>query len=89
MPRPATAPDGDLSRARAFRRRAAVEERARRAVTAAVEERARRAVAAAVEERARHAAAAAVEWLDEDRTEPHEVVLTPRLAVRGTIAESR
>ncbi|MGW7425610.1 hypothetical protein ACWGJB_37225 [Streptomyces sp. NPDC054813] len=30
-----------------------------------------------------------VERLDEDRIEPHEVVLTPRLVVRGTLAEPR
>ncbi|MEU9449087.1 LacI family DNA-binding transcriptional regulator [Streptomyces sp. NPDC048277] len=41
------------------------------------------------EEQARQAVAAAVERLDEDRTEPHEVVLTPHLVVRGTIAAPR
>ncbi|MBI0312691.1 MULTISPECIES: LacI family DNA-binding transcriptional regulator [Streptomyces violaceusniger group] len=39
-------------------------------------------------EQARHAVTAAVERLDQDRnrTEPREVVLTPRLVVRGTTA---
>ncbi len=32
---------------------------------------------------------AAVERLDQDRAEPREVVLTPELVVRGTIAEPR
>ncbi|WP_369173941.1 LacI family DNA-binding transcriptional regulator [Streptomyces sp. R28] len=41
------------------------------------------------QEQARHAVAAAVERLDQDRTEPREVVLTPQLVVRGTIAEPR
>jgi DNA-binding LacI/PurR family transcriptional regulator len=40
-------------------------------------------------EQARYAVAAAVERLDQDRTEPREVVLTPQLVVRGTIAEPR
>lgn len=38
-------------------------------------------------EQARYAVAAAVERLDEDRTEPREVVLTPHLVLRGTTAE--
>ena len=38
-------------------------------------------------EQARYAVAAAVERLDQDRAEPREVVLTPQLVVRGTIAE--
>uniref|UniRef100_UPI003CC5509B LacI family DNA-binding transcriptional regulator n=1 Tax=Streptomyces sp. NEAU-NA10 TaxID=3416050 RepID=UPI003CC5509B len=38
-------------------------------------------------EQARHAVAAAVERLDQDRTEPREVVLPPHLVVRGTTAE--
>ncbi|CAM5234342.1 LacI family DNA-binding transcriptional regulator [Streptomyces aurantiogriseus] len=38
------------------------------------------------EEQARHAVTAAVERLDQDRTEPREVVLAPRLVVRGTTA---
>ncbi|MGY0064422.1 LacI family DNA-binding transcriptional regulator [Streptomyces sp. LZ34] len=38
-------------------------------------------------EQARHAVAAAVERLDQGRTEPREVVLTPHLVVRGTTAE--
>ncbi|TPQ23655.1 LacI family DNA-binding transcriptional regulator [Streptomyces sporangiiformans] len=38
-------------------------------------------------EQARHAVAAAVERLDEGRTEPREVVLTPHLVIRGTMAE--
>ncbi|WEO93545.1 LacI family DNA-binding transcriptional regulator [Streptomyces sp. FXJ1.172] len=37
-------------------------------------------------EQARHAVTAAVERLDQDRTEPREVVLTPHLVVRGTTA---
>ncbi|WP_405609116.1 LacI family DNA-binding transcriptional regulator [Streptomyces sp. NBC_00076] len=37
-------------------------------------------------DQARHAVAAAVERLDEGRTEPREVVLTPRLVARGTTA---
>ncbi|MGW4756240.1 LacI family DNA-binding transcriptional regulator [Streptomyces chartreusis] len=40
-------------------------------------------------EQARYAVAAAVERLDQDRAEPREVVLTPELVVRGTIAEPR
>ncbi|KUO05769.1 hypothetical protein AQJ67_02780 [Streptomyces caeruleatus] len=40
-------------------------------------------------EQARSAVAAAVERLDQDRTLAREVVLTPRLVVRGTIAEPR
>ncbi|TQE30974.1 LacI family DNA-binding transcriptional regulator [Streptomyces ipomoeae] len=43
-------------------------------------------VSQSAREQARHAVAAAVERLDEDRTEPREVVLTPRLVVRGTTA---
>ncbi|MDO0934973.1 LacI family DNA-binding transcriptional regulator [Streptomyces sp. DG2A-72] len=39
-------------------------------------------------EQARHAVAAAVERLDQDRTEPREVVLPPRLVVRGSTIES-
>ncbi|MFE1837427.1 LacI family DNA-binding transcriptional regulator [Streptomyces sviceus] len=38
------------------------------------------------EEQAQHAVTAAVERLDQDRTEPREVVLAPRLVVRGTTA---
>ena len=38
---------------------------------------------------AEHAVAAAVERLDEGRTTPREVVLTPRLVVRGTTAPPR
>lgn len=41
------------------------------------------------QEQARYAVAAAVERLDQDRTEPREVVLTPQLVVRGTIAAPR
>ncbi|MFF4255351.1 LacI family DNA-binding transcriptional regulator [Streptomyces sp. NPDC001663] len=37
-------------------------------------------------EQARHAVTAAVERLDQDRTEPREVVLAPHLVVRGTTA---
>ncbi|GHG85667.1 LacI family DNA-binding transcriptional regulator [Streptomyces lanatus] len=40
-------------------------------------------------EQARYAVAAAVERLDQDREEPREVVLTPELVVRGSIAEPR
>ncbi|MER5939220.1 substrate-binding domain-containing protein [Streptomyces sp. NPDC001928] len=40
-------------------------------------------------EQARFAVAAAVERLDQDRVEPREVVLTPELVVRGTIAGPR
>ncbi|MGI5466754.1 LacI family DNA-binding transcriptional regulator [Streptomyces sp. CA-132043] len=39
------------------------------------------------QEQARHAVAAAVERLDQGRAEPREVVLTPRLVLRGTTAE--
>lgn len=39
------------------------------------------------QEQARHAVTAAVQRLDQDRTEPREVVLTPRLVLRGTTAE--
>jgi DNA-binding LacI/PurR family transcriptional regulator len=46
-------------------------------------------VSQGAEEQARYAVAAAVERLDQGRTEPHEVVLTPRLVVRGTMAEPR
>jgi hypothetical protein len=38
-------------------------------------------------EQARHAVTAAVERLDQDRSEPREVVLTPHLIVQGTTAE--
>ncbi|MGO4751901.1 substrate-binding domain-containing protein, partial [Streptomyces sp. 2MCAF27] len=38
------------------------------------------------EEQARYAVTAAVKRLDQDRTEPREVVLTPHLVVRGTTA---
>lgn len=44
-------------------------------------------VSQSAREQARHAVTAAVERLDEDRTEPREVVLTPRLVLRGTTAE--
>ncbi|WP_411152576.1 LacI family DNA-binding transcriptional regulator [Streptomyces sp. A30] len=44
-------------------------------------------VSQSAREQARHAVAAAVERLDEGRTEPREVVLTPHLVVRGTTAE--
>jgi DNA-binding LacI/PurR family transcriptional regulator len=44
-------------------------------------------VSQSAREQARHAVTAAVERLDQDRTEPREVVLTPRLVVRGTTAE--
>jgi DNA-binding LacI/PurR family transcriptional regulator len=37
-------------------------------------------------EQAQHAVTAAVERLDQERTEPREVVLTPHLVVRGTTA---
>ncbi|AXG81700.1 LacI family DNA-binding transcriptional regulator [Streptomyces paludis] len=37
-------------------------------------------------DQARHAVTAAVERLDEGRTEPREIVLAPRLVVRGTTA---
>ncbi|MFD5751375.1 LacI family DNA-binding transcriptional regulator [Streptomyces sp. NPDC127033] len=41
------------------------------------------------EEQARHAVAAAVERLDGGRSAPREIVLTPRLVVRGTTAAPR
>ncbi|MEI5524988.1 LacI family DNA-binding transcriptional regulator [Streptomyces brasiliscabiei] len=41
-------------------------------------------VSQSAEEQARHAVTAAVERLDQNRTEPREVVLTPRLVLRGT-----
>ncbi|MPY62137.1 LacI family DNA-binding transcriptional regulator [Streptomyces spongiae] len=44
-------------------------------------------VSQGAEEQARYAVSAAVERLDQDRTEPREVVLTPHLVVRGTVAE--
>lgn len=44
-------------------------------------------VSQSAREQARHAVAAAVERLDEGRTDPREVVLTPHLVVRGTTAE--
>ncbi|MFI9173637.1 LacI family DNA-binding transcriptional regulator [Streptomyces lincolnensis] len=44
-------------------------------------------VSQSAREQARHAVTAAVERLDQDRTEPREVVLTPRLVLRGTTAE--
>lgn len=44
-------------------------------------------VSQGAEEQARHAVTAAVERLDQDRTEPREVVLTPRLVLRGTTAK--
>lgn len=44
-------------------------------------------VSQGAEEQARYAVAAAVERLDQGRTEPREVVLTPHLVVRGTTAE--
>ena len=44
-------------------------------------------VSRSAREQAHHAVTAAVERLDQDRTEPREVVLTPRLVVRGTTAE--
>ncbi|MFH8568088.1 LacI family DNA-binding transcriptional regulator [Streptomyces sp. NPDC017993] len=40
-------------------------------------------------EQARYAVAAAVERLDQGRTDPREVVLTPHLVVRATVAEPR
>ncbi|WP_307173232.1 LacI family DNA-binding transcriptional regulator [Streptomyces africanus] len=43
-------------------------------------------VSQSAREQARHAVTAAVERLDQDRTEPREVVLTPRLVLRGTTA---
>jgi DNA-binding LacI/PurR family transcriptional regulator len=45
-------------------------------------------VSQGAESQARYAAAA-VERLDQGRAEPREVVLTPQLVVRGTIAEPR
>ncbi|MEV0219718.1 LacI family DNA-binding transcriptional regulator [Streptomyces sp. NPDC050704] len=45
-------------------------------------------VSQGAEEQARHAVTAAVERLDQGRTEPREVVLTPHLVVRGTTAET-
>lgn len=44
-------------------------------------------VSQSAEEQARHAVTAAVERLDQGRTESREVVLTPRLVLRGTTAE--
>lgn len=44
-------------------------------------------VSQSAQEQARHAVTAAVERLDQDRTEPREVVLTPHLVLRGTTAE--
>jgi DNA-binding LacI/PurR family transcriptional regulator len=44
-------------------------------------------VSQSAREQARHAVTAAVERLDQDRTEPREVVLTPHLVLRGTTAE--
>ena len=44
-------------------------------------------VSQSAREQARHAVTAAVERLDQGRTEPREVVLAPRLVVRGTTAE--
>jgi DNA-binding LacI/PurR family transcriptional regulator len=44
-------------------------------------------VSQSAREQARHAVVAAVERLDQGRTEPREVVLTPRLVLRGTTAE--
>ncbi|MEU6181795.1 LacI family DNA-binding transcriptional regulator [Streptomyces coeruleorubidus] len=44
-------------------------------------------VSQSAQEQARHAVTAAVERLDQDRAEPREVVLTPRLVLRGTTAE--
>ena len=43
-------------------------------------------VSQSAEEQSRHAVTAAVERLDQDRTEPREVVLAPRLVLRGTTA---
>jgi DNA-binding LacI/PurR family transcriptional regulator len=40
-----------------------------------------------VREQARHAVTAAVERLDQGRTDPREVVLTPHLVLRGTTAK--
>jgi len=44
-------------------------------------------VSQSAREQARHAVTAAVERLDQDRTDPREVVLTPHLVLRGTTAE--
>ncbi|MFD8765273.1 MULTISPECIES: LacI family DNA-binding transcriptional regulator [Streptomyces] len=44
-------------------------------------------VSQSAREQARHAVIAAVERLDQGRTESREVVLTPRLVLRGTTAE--
>lgn len=44
-------------------------------------------VSQSAREQARHAVTAAVERLDQGRTESREVVLTPRLVLRGTTAE--
>ncbi|KUN14025.1 LacI family DNA-binding transcriptional regulator [Streptomyces canus] len=44
-------------------------------------------VSQSAQEQARHAVTAAVERLDQERTEPREVVLTPHLVLRGTTAE--
>jgi DNA-binding LacI/PurR family transcriptional regulator len=44
-------------------------------------------VSQSAREQARHAVVAAVERLDQGRTESREVVLTPRLVLRGTTAE--
>ncbi|WP_367326064.1 substrate-binding domain-containing protein [Streptomyces sp. HUAS ZL42] len=44
-------------------------------------------VSQSAREQAQHAVTAALERLDEGRTEPREVVLTPCLIVRGTTAE--
>ena len=41
------------------------------------------------EEQARQAVTAAVERLDHGRTTPQEIVLAPRLVVRGTTARPR
>ncbi|MPY50581.1 LacI family DNA-binding transcriptional regulator [Streptomyces acidicola] len=43
-------------------------------------------VSQSAEEQAHHAVTAALERLDEDRTEPREIILPPRLVVRGTTA---
>ncbi|MEV6175159.1 LacI family DNA-binding transcriptional regulator [Streptomyces sp. NPDC051954] len=44
-------------------------------------------VSQSAREQARYAVTAAVERLDQDRTEPREVVLAPHLVLRGTTAE--
>ncbi|WP_405970798.1 LacI family transcriptional regulator [Streptomyces sp. NBC_00988] len=44
-------------------------------------------VSQSAREQAQHAVTAAVERLDQDRLAPREVVLTPRLVLRGTTAE--